>query len=95
MALRKIVAVGAFAAAAVAAPVYATLSTPEATTPQAQCLAWLGSRDDGQCISWSNSSSSGVSGGIPPVAWGSPNSGNPGISTGPLLPGQTINVPLG
>jgi hypothetical protein len=89
------IAAGAFAAAAIAAPAYAALSTPEATTPQAGCTAWLGSKIDGKCIAWSMSGSSGVGGGIPPVAIGAPNSGNPGLSTGPLLPGQTWNVPLG
>ncbi|MDF2825670.1 MAG: hypothetical protein K0R68_3078 [Mycobacterium sp.] len=44
------VVVGAFAAAAVAAPLYAALSTPEPTSTQAECLAWLGSKGDGLCI---------------------------------------------
>ncbi len=89
------IAVGAFAAAAIAAPMYAALSTPAPTTNQAGCTAWLGSRIDGQCIAWSMSGNNGVGGGIPPVAIGSPNSGNPGLSTGPLLPGTSWNVPLG
>ena len=93
---RRTVAVGAFVVAAAAAPAYAALSTPEAAAPQASnCLAWLGSKVDGKCISWSNGGGLGqVAGGLPPVAVGGPNSGNPGFSTGPLFPGQTINVPL-
>jgi hypothetical protein len=90
------VIVGAFAAAAVAAPLYAALSTPAATTSQAECLAWLGARGTGTCISYSNSTGAGsASGGIPSASFGGPNSGSPGLSTGPLFPGQTINVPLG
>lgn len=93
---RRTVAVGAFVVAAAAAPAYAALSTPEAAAPQASnCLAWLGSKIDGKCISWSNGGGLGqVAGGLPPVAVGGPNSGNPGLRTGPLFPGQTINVPL-
>jgi hypothetical protein len=88
------IAAGALAAAAVAAPAYAALSTPETATPQAGCTAWLGSRIDGQCIAWSMSGNGGVGGGIPPVAIGAPGSGNPGLSTGPLLPGTSWNIPL-
>ena len=94
---RRAVVVGAFVVAAAAAPAYAMLSTPEAIAPQAggNCLAWLGSKIDGKCISWSNGGGLGqVAGGLPPVAVGGPNSGNPGLRTGPLFPGQTINVPL-
>lgn len=84
----RLVAVGGFAAALAAAPAYAALATPEVgLTDQvvAKCLAWLGSREDGVCIGVSNGSP--VSGGIPPVAIGGP--------TGPVFPGQTINIPLG
>ena len=93
---RRIAVIGAFAVAAIAAPTYAALSTPAATsTPQAQCLAWLGSMNDGICISYSNSTGAGSTGfGSPGISVGGPNSGNPGISTGPLFPGQTINIPL-
>lgn len=94
---RRAVVVGAFVLAAAAAPVYAVLSTPDAAAPQAgpRCLAWLGSMTDGQCISYSNGGGLGqVAGGLPPVAVGGPNSGNPGFSTGPLFPGQTINIPI-
>jgi hypothetical protein len=93
---RRIIVVGAFAAAAVAAPAFAALSTPAAGTSQAECLAWLGARGTGTCMSYSNSSGAGNTGfGSPGFSVGGPNSGNPGFSSGPLLPGQTINVPLG
>jgi hypothetical protein len=94
---RRIMVIGAFAAAAVAAPAYADLiAPPSSSTTQAECLAWLGARGTGTCISYSNSSGAGNTGfGSPGISVGGPNSGNSGISTGPLFPGQTINVPLG
>jgi hypothetical protein len=94
---RRIMVIGAFAAAAVAAPAYADLIAPPAAgTPQAECLAWLGARGTGTCISYSNSTGGGsVGAGTPGVSVGGPSSGNSGISTGPLFPGQNINVPLG
>jgi hypothetical protein len=95
--VRRLVIAGAFAVAAVALPAYAMVASTAGSTDRsvAECLAWFGSRNDGQCIGWSNSGTQGVSGGIPSVGWGAPGSGNPGFSTGPLLPGQTWNVPLG
>ena len=93
---RRAVVVGAFVVAAAAAPAWAVLSTPDAAAPQAErCLAWFGSSIDGKCIAWSNGGGLGqVAGGLPPVAVGGPNSGSPGFSTGPLFPGQTINIPI-
>jgi hypothetical protein len=83
---------GVFAAAAVAAPLYAAL-TVEAPQVSAQpaCLAWFGNKDDGKCLSYSNGQ---------PVYVGTPiynggNSPNSGISTGPLFPGTTINRGIG
>ncbi len=87
MTLRTAIAVGAFAAAAVAAPVFAAVSTPDATTVQAapRCLAWLGSMKDGKCISYSLSNGTGtINAGTPGFAID-----NGGLSSGPLLPGQT------
>jgi hypothetical protein len=94
---RRILVIGAFAAAAVAAPAYAELIAPPATsTAQGPCLAWLGARGTGTCIGTSSSSGAGQTGfGSPGISVGGPSSGNPGLSTGPLFPGQTINVPLG
>jgi hypothetical protein len=82
--------VGAFAVAAVAAPMYAALSTPEATSTQAECLAWLGSKNDGVCIGNSLGSQGPTLGGGSGVGF----NGN-GIVSGPVAPGQTINIPLG
>lgn len=91
---RRLVA-GAFAAAAVAVPLYAAITTDAAPELNAgpQCLAWFGNIEDGKCLSYSNGQV--IGGGVPPVSWGAPGSGNPGFSTGPLLPGQTWNQPIG
>lgn len=94
---RRFIVAGALAVAAAAVPVCAALTTSSGVseTPQAGCLAWYGSRNDGICLSYSNGN--GVNVGTPQVGIGGPNSSNPGIgiTTGPLLPGQTINVPIG
>ncbi|CAN5635858.1 hypothetical protein BH11ACT6_BH11ACT6_15350 [soil metagenome] len=102
---RRMIAVGAFAVAAVAAPLYAAVSTPEATSTQAECLAWLGSKGDGVCIGNSlgtqgpslngtgigtgNAGAGGIGVGTPGVGIG-----NGGFYTSPLLPGTSVNVPL-
>ncbi|WP_099025396.1 DUF7155 family protein [Mycolicibacterium palauense] len=92
----RLIAGFAVAAAAVAAPLYGALSTPGAAPAQAQgpCLAWLGSMNDGQCIAWSmaggaESTLNGVGIGV-----NGPTTGNPGVSTSPLLPGRSISIPL-
>lgn len=90
---RRLVA-GAFAAAAVAVPLYAAISTdatPELTAGP-PCLAWFGNAEDGKCLSYSNGN--GVNVGTPEIGVYGPNSGSLpgggiGISTGPLLPGQS------
>ncbi|MCW2652973.1 MAG: hypothetical protein QOE41_4767 [Mycobacterium sp.] len=58
----------------------------------AQCRAMFGSLNDGVCL---DQPSDAATGGILPVGIGPTDSGGPGISTSPLFPGQTINVPLG
>jgi hypothetical protein len=94
---RRLIAIGAFAVAAAAPALVATMTTetdPDATAqPAPTCLAWFGNKEDGKCLSYSNGAP--VVGGIPPISVGAPGSGNPGLSTGPLLPGQTWNVPIG
>jgi hypothetical protein len=92
---RRIAAIGALAVAAVPALAALTDSSTSTTSATGTCLAWVGSRNDGQCISWSNGSPTYI--GTPQVGLGGPNSGSPGlgITTGPMLPGQTINIPLG
>ena len=101
------VAVGAFAVAAVAAPFYAAISTPEATSTQAACLAWLGSKADGVCIGNSLGSQTPTLNGTglgptsPGPGMGGIGVGTPGVGIGnggfytsPLLPGTSVNVPL-
>ena len=84
---------GAFVAAAVAVPLYAAaVSTNSAqVTATPACLAWFGSREDGKCLSYSNGN--GVNVGAPGFNGG--NSPNSGFYTGPLLPSQTWNTPIG
>jgi hypothetical protein len=98
---RRIAAVGALAVAAAAVPALAALTDSSASTttasPGGRCLAWFGSRGDGQCLSYSNNN---VSIGTPQIGIYGPDAGSMpgggiGVSTGPLLPGQTISIPLG
>ena len=88
---RRLAVAGILAAVAITAPVLAALATSASPEVSAtgQCLAWFGSRDDGQCMGYSNGS---------PTYIGTPNMGvwgpNGGFSTGPLVPGQTFNQGL-
>ncbi|CAJ1500901.1 DUF7155 family protein [[Mycobacterium] burgundiense] len=61
----------------------AVAAIPAANAQPGQCVSWLGARDTGQCISEST-------GGLPQVGFN-----GWGVETGPLLPGRSINVPLG
>ena len=83
---------GAFVAAAVAVPLYASTTTPapdvSATPP---CLAWFGNKEDGKCLSYSNGN--GVNVGTPGYFGG--NSPDSGFYTGPILPGTTIQRGVG
>jgi hypothetical protein len=92
---RRLIALGAFVVATAAPVVIATTTTEADLTaqPAPKCLAWFGNKEDGKCLSYSNGAP--VVGGVPPISVGAPGSGNPGLSTGPLLPGQTWNVPIG
>jgi hypothetical protein len=83
----------AFVAAALAVPLYgAAVSTDSAqVTAAPACLAWFGNKEDGKCLSYSNGQ---------PVYVGTPwcNGGNgpdAGCSSGPLLPGTSINRGIG
>ncbi len=84
----RILAAGVLAGAALAVPVLTGPAT-STTTATGQCLAWFGSRDDGQCIGYSNGA---------PTYIGTPNMGvygpNGGFYTGPLVPGTTFNQGL-
>lgn len=82
-------AAGALAAAAVAAPVLVALGTSATANADGPCLAWFGSRDDGICMGYSNGSPTYI--GTPNLGIWGPGYGNGlGLTTGPLLPGQTI-----
>ena len=101
--VRRIAAAGALAVAAVAVPALAALgpSGTETSTATGTCLAWVGSKTDGQCISYSNGN--GINVGTPQFGvGGNPNNSNPntagggfGANTGPMLPGNSISIPLG
>ncbi len=83
---RRFVSAGAFAVAAVAAPLaIAFTGGPGHTVDAAPCLAWYGNKEDGICLGYSNGNPTNI--GTPFGTYG-PN-GSSGISTGPLLPGQT------
>ena len=85
--------------AAVAAPFAASvLATSAGTETVAQCLAWIGNKEDGNCVSYSNGN--GINVGTPDVGIYGPNSGSLpgggiGISTGPMLPGHTYGNTVG
>ena len=79
------------AGAAVAAPLLSA-SAQVSMSATGQCLAWFGSRDDGQCIGYSNGSPTYI--GTPNLGVFGPNYGGLGVTSGPLLPGQTITQGL-
>lgn len=97
---RRIATFGALAVAAAAVPALVALEHSTSSTTAATggtCLAWFGSRGDGQCLSYSNNN---VSIGTPQFGVYGPDAGSMpgggiGVSTGPLLPGQTISIPMG
>jgi len=90
---------GAFVAAALAVPLYAAASSIDnaQVTASPACLAWFGNREDGKCLSYSNGN--GVNVGTPSLnacpGGGSTSRDGCGWSTGPLLPGTTINQGIG
>ncbi|MCV7130525.1 MULTISPECIES: DUF7155 family protein [Mycolicibacterium] len=84
---------GAIAAAAVAVPLYTSLTTVDAA-PEVnagpQCLAWFGNKEDGNCLSYSNGTGATI--GTPQIGFGDNGFG---FYTGPLLPGTTISQGIG
>jgi hypothetical protein len=91
-ALRAAVVAGGLALAALTVPAAAALSGPQSTSSaEGNCLAWFGSRGDGQCIGYSNGNPTYI--GTPAGGIYGPGYGNnvPGMSSGPMLPGQTFN----
>lgn len=96
----RVVAAGSLAVAALAAPIAIALSSAASDSDVASpaCLSWYGNKEDGVCLSYSNGN--GVNVGTPDIGIYGPNAGSMpgggiGVTTGPLLPGQTWNVPLG
>lgn len=96
----RLVAACALAVAAVVAPIAmaATGAMSGSVVAAPPCLAWYGNQEDNVCLSYSNGN--GVNVGTPDIGIYGPNSGsNPGggigVTTGPLLPGQTWTVPIG
>ncbi len=58
---------------AAAAPMLVAISPAAQAAPA--CLAWLGSKADGKCISWSMSSGAGMSLNGVPITVNGPNTG--------------------
>ena len=85
---RRLAVAAAMVAMAIAGPAVASLSAP-AISAEGQCLAWFGSRGDGQCMGYSNGT---------PTYIGTPNLGvygpGGGFYTGPLMPGTTFTEGL-
>ena len=90
--MRRFVAVGAFVVAAAAAAVVPAFLTQQTITAGPACLAWFGNKEDGKCLSYSNNGN----GFAPSFSIGPQGTGqNGGLTTGPLLPGTTINQGIG
>ena len=90
--VRRLIAAGAFAVAAVAAPLAASALTtsggPDAVALPPGCTAWFGNIEDNHCLGYSEGN--GVNVGTPSAGFGG-NNGGPNFSTGPLVPGRTVN----
>lgn len=83
---RRVIAISAFAAAAAAPVIAATVvsaSEPQNFQATPACLAWFGNQEDGHCLSYSNGN--GTSIGTPWGIYGPDNYVNNG-----LLPGQSF-----
>jgi hypothetical protein len=86
-------------AAVVAVPVYDAAVTSDAGTQvnaAPRCLAWFGNKEDGKCLSYSNGNGVNVS--TPQLDYcpgANANRDGCGWTTGPLLPGTTINEEIG
>jgi hypothetical protein len=70
----------------------ATVGGPDRV--DAQCLATFGSRDDGVCLDQPAAPAPGAQS-SPSFGIGPTDNGGQGISSSPLFPGQTIQMPLG
>ena len=87
---RRIAAAGALAVVALAVPALATSGHSDVPMNSAtgECLAWFGSRGDGICMGYSTGN--GINVGTPDFGVYGPGYGL-GVTSGPLLPGQTFN----
>lgn len=84
MTIVKTLRLGVFGALAVA-----TIASAPLASADGQCLAWFGSRGEGQCMGYSNGTPTYI--GTPNLGVWGPGYGGVGIVTGPLMPGTTIN----
>jgi hypothetical protein len=91
MSIRRIAILSGFVAAAGLTALAA--SPAPATDLSAQCRSFLGSRDSGICLDGPSDPAAQ----FPPVGIGPTDGGRTGLTTGPLLPGQTFEgtVPIG
>lgn len=98
----RLVAAGSLAVAALAAPIAIALTSTDASGTLAgpRCLSHVGNIEDGVCAGYS--SGNGINVGTPEIGVYGPNSGAAngrgggiGVTTGPLLPGQTWTMPIG
>ena len=89
---RRYATAGALAVAAVAAPLTIALTGSGQASTNAACLAWYGNKEDGVCLSYSNVQGYNI--GTPNYGSYGPN-GQFGVSTSPLLPGQTWSQGMG
>jgi hypothetical protein len=85
----RLVILGALGIAAAVVP--ATVGGPNRA--DAQCLATFGSRNDGMCLDQPAGPAAGAPS-SPSFGVGPTDGGGPGISSSPLFPGQTIEMPL-
>ena len=84
----RIAVAAALGLGVIAAPLLGMAGNSEISAT-GNCLAWVGSRDDGQCIGYSNGSPTMI--GTPNLGVFGPGYGNGlGVTSGPLMPGTTI-----
>jgi hypothetical protein len=87
--MARLVILGGLGIAAAVIP--ATVGGPNRA--DAQCLATFGSRNDGICLDQPAGPAPGAPS-SPSFGVGPTDGGGPGISSSPLFPGQTIEMPL-
>ena len=84
----RLAVVAALGLGVIVTPLLGMAGSPEISAT-GKCLAWVGSRDDGQCIGYSNGAPTNI--GTPNLGIFGPGYGNGlGVTSGPLMPGTTI-----